>query len=367
MGRLKFVIPLSLLLIFLPGRSAAENAQALQQNSKEGPFGQAMQVFRQPFEGERFTTNAFDHRFPRQFIDRSAGILTSFGEEVRVGINGHQGYDYMMPAGTPVYAAADGLVDFAGKEAPFFCPLLGRKVQGLQVVLLHALPAAILKSVYAHFEKLTVKSGQLVKRGDLLGLSGNTGCSTSPHLHFDVRRLFEDGREASIDPYGWNSSLLDPWAANFEGSASPLLWEPGFAPKYRRISVLPDDPGRGERVPAAVTAIQWAGWDDGKEPNNEYVELQILARNMEEMPLSGFIIENNAGLRYHFPADSALRPGIPLRLHSGKGTNGGTDLYWGSAAPIWANDGDCAKLRRPDGSILYYHYYGDGGCRLAKS
>ena len=62
--------------------------------------------------------------------------------------------------------------------------------------------------------------------GDVIGTSGNTGCSNGPHLRFQGARILS-GREVLIDPYGWRSQEADPW-----------LWRPGAAPRlFRRVAI----------------------------------------------------------------------------------------------------------------------------------
>ncbi len=86
----------------------------------------------------------------------------------------HEGVDFVADQGTPVLASAGGVVTTAE-----FHPQYGNMVE-----ISHGNDFS---SLYAHLSKLDVKPGQLVKRGQALGLSGNTGRSTGPHLHFEVR------------------------------------------------------------------------------------------------------------------------------------------------------------------------------------
>ncbi len=86
----------------------------------------------------------------------------------------HEGTDFAVPAGTPVYAPADGVVVIAE-------PL---SVRGNAVVIDHGW--GIYSGLY-HLSEIKVTPGQTVKQGDLVGLSGNTGLSTGAHLHWDIR------------------------------------------------------------------------------------------------------------------------------------------------------------------------------------
>jgi murein DD-endopeptidase MepM/ murein hydrolase activator NlpD len=86
----------------------------------------------------------------------------------------HEGIDIAAETGTPVVAPADGVVIKAGFEAGY----------GNVVELSHGYG---LKTVFGHNSRLNVKAGQHVKRGDVLSYSGNSGSSTGPHLHYEVR------------------------------------------------------------------------------------------------------------------------------------------------------------------------------------
>lgn len=86
----------------------------------------------------------------------------------------HEGVDYMVPAGTPVYASAGGVVVFSGLH-----PQYGNMVEidhGNQII-----------TRYAHASMLLVKVGEVVRRGHEIAKVGSTGRSTGNHLHFEVR------------------------------------------------------------------------------------------------------------------------------------------------------------------------------------
>ena len=153
-------------------------------------------IFEKPFAGEWPLGNFLDHDVPKEFVDANARFLTFWGESLPLPpgsmIDGHSGYDFRMPEGTPIVAAAPGTVIRADtSNTPFFCPTLGQNVSNQQTVTVqHALAdGTAVASLYTHLSQVQVAVGQTVRRGQALGLSGNTGCSTSPHLHFETYRL----------------------------------------------------------------------------------------------------------------------------------------------------------------------------------
>jgi murein DD-endopeptidase MepM/ murein hydrolase activator NlpD len=86
----------------------------------------------------------------------------------------HEGLDIGAPYGTPIFAPADGIITFSGLKAGF-----GKFVQ-----IDHGYG---IETLYAHSQKLIVRKGDKVKRGELIAKVGSTGYSTGPHLHYEVR------------------------------------------------------------------------------------------------------------------------------------------------------------------------------------
>jgi murein DD-endopeptidase MepM/ murein hydrolase activator NlpD len=86
----------------------------------------------------------------------------------------HNGTDFAAPVGTPIYAPADGVVTFAGWSSGY----------GRLVKIKHDFG---IETRYAHQSRIRVKVGQRVSRGDRIGDIGNSGRSTGPHLHYEIR------------------------------------------------------------------------------------------------------------------------------------------------------------------------------------
>ncbi|MCY7346111.1 MAG: peptidoglycan DD-metalloendopeptidase family protein [Pyrinomonadaceae bacterium] len=102
----------------------------------------------------------------------------------------HGGIDIAVPKNTPIGAAADGIVKFAGWKDGY----------GNIVVIEHRDGS---ETFYGHNEKLLVAEGQPIRAGDVISLSGSTGKSTGPHLHFEVR---VDG--IAVNPHKFLSNVL---------------------------------------------------------------------------------------------------------------------------------------------------------------
>ena len=86
----------------------------------------------------------------------------------------HEGIDIINDVGTPVYAPADGVVEFAGHSGGGY---------GIILTINHGFGY---ETLYGHLSATVVKEGQKVKRGDLIARSGNTGLVSGPHLHYEV-------------------------------------------------------------------------------------------------------------------------------------------------------------------------------------
>jgi murein DD-endopeptidase MepM/ murein hydrolase activator NlpD len=87
----------------------------------------------------------------------------------------HTGIDLAAPMGTPVYAAAGGIVAVAAGSSVGY---------GNHIIIAHDVNTMTL---YGHLQAMAVQPGQTVRQGQLIGLMGSTGNSTGPHLHFEAR------------------------------------------------------------------------------------------------------------------------------------------------------------------------------------
>jgi len=107
-------------------------------------------------------------------------ITTPFGKPGSWAAGYHTGDDYSTSGktGVPVRASRSGTVSSTGNA--------WGSSYGIHVVLSH--PKKGIRVGYCHLSRVKVRSGQKVKRGQIIGYSGNTGNSTGPHLHYEERR-----------------------------------------------------------------------------------------------------------------------------------------------------------------------------------
>jgi murein DD-endopeptidase MepM/ murein hydrolase activator NlpD len=105
----------------------------------------------------------------------------------------HHGVDYLVPEGTPVFATADGTIKSLSEK---------NTSHGKAVTISHGNGY---ETSYSHLLDIRVKKGQKVKRGDIIALSGNSGLSFAPHLHYEV--IYNDTR---VDPVHYFFLELDP-------------------------------------------------------------------------------------------------------------------------------------------------------------
>jgi len=119
-----------------------------------------------------------------------AALTSSFGYRLHPVLGSwlmHAGKDFAAPEGTPVVAALSGKVVSSGMAGGY----------GLTVEIEHANPKR--RTLYAHLSELFVKTGDRVRQGEVIGRVGNTGLSTGPHLHFELR-LPQDSGWVAVDP-----------------------------------------------------------------------------------------------------------------------------------------------------------------------
>ena len=167
-----------------------------------------------PYLHAHTVTSVFDHCSPNYTTDgkiceydgtvalKTNGVDPTFvrGYAITPGgsdylyYDGHDGWDIGLNYEN-LLAAADGTVSTAGNDAGGF---------GLNVTIDHGNGFT---TRYGHMSLIGVSVGQRVSRGQLIGVSGNTGNSTGPHLHFG---LYRNSPWAAIDPWGWTASTPDP-------------------------------------------------------------------------------------------------------------------------------------------------------------
>ncbi len=122
------------------------------------------------------------------------GITSKFGYRMHPKLKRrefHRGSDMKAKMRTPVYATADGIVEYAGKHK--------KSGFGRLVILQHNYGFRV---YFGHLNKIVIESGKFVKKGDLIAYTGNSGMSSGPHLHYEIRFI---GR--AINPFWfikWN-------------------------------------------------------------------------------------------------------------------------------------------------------------------
>ena len=129
-------------------------------------------------------------------------VERKFSEKISFDSPAHKGQlknaiDFIVPEGTPVFAIADGIVvdvkddsNIGGDDVKYW-------YDGNYVIMKHS---EKIYSEYEHFKYkgITVKKGQKVKAGNLIGFAGNTGYSEGPHLHLELRKKTGPGEEDFI-------------------------------------------------------------------------------------------------------------------------------------------------------------------------
>lgn len=105
----------------------------------------------------------------------------------------HEGVDFSAPEGTEIYATGDGTIEKINKS---------KRAYGHSVMIDHGFGY---KTFYAHCDEIRVKKGQKVTRGQVIATVGNTGKSTAPHLHYEVRK-----NSKAIDPINFFFNDITP-------------------------------------------------------------------------------------------------------------------------------------------------------------
>jgi murein DD-endopeptidase MepM/ murein hydrolase activator NlpD len=166
---------------------------------------------------------------PGSFLDHNGAknLLRRFDGITNFSYDNHSGTDFPKPSGTPVLAAANGTIltvriNYTEGTPSQWCSVNYSPVTG--IVIRHVQGGEEFKTSYWHFSPGAIavnpRTGRQfaindqVLKGDVIGYSGTTGCSTGPHLHFGVDRAGK-----AVDPYGWCGQGADPWP-----NANEVLW-----------------------------------------------------------------------------------------------------------------------------------------------
>src|SRR5579864_1000975 len=194
-----------------------------------------------PFMGPHYITSIFDHcgpdysshgkicRYDGQVASAAVGgpdpsftegFAQTPGQHDYLYYEGHDGYDYGLNY-EPIAAAAGGRVILAGWVVPNCHSCLS----GQTVEINHGNG---LLTYYGHMSQINVTKGQLVSRGQVIGISGMTGTATGPHLHFGVYYVNGNG---PVDPYGWTGSYPDPYSKDLGD-----LWL-GGSPRFADVTM----------------------------------------------------------------------------------------------------------------------------------
>jgi hypothetical protein len=198
-------------------------------------------------------------------------ITQYFGETLfdysKFGLIGHNGIDYATPLNTPLLASSDGVIGRVGYENGGYGNYVRINADwGGRVIT-------------AHMNKYIVKLNQHVSAGDLIGYSGNTGFSSAPHLHFEVRPNTEptnNGYNGAIDPLPYlDSGISTP-------VSPPIIDEPSY-----------DSP---EILVAGDTV--YVNYDSGVNIRNDMGALLALAYRNTKMIITGSPIMYNNLKRY---------------------------------------------------------------------
>lgn len=214
------------------GNPDASTPAQLTCGQKQYPVAQPFLV--SPFAGWTTINSFIDHDFPDYATDGKIvianGLSASASDGAQsdffpaywstslrqyVNYDGHNGYDFGISY-QPLLAAASGTVMYAGWSGASESEGYG------QMILINHHNGYV--TLYGHLSTLEVHKGDHVTAGEEIGISGSTGNSSGPHLHFSV---FHNCNVT--DPYGWTGSGKDP-LQSFDGETANYLWLPGHDP-----------------------------------------------------------------------------------------------------------------------------------------
>jgi murein DD-endopeptidase MepM/ murein hydrolase activator NlpD len=149
-------------------------------------------------------------RAPLDFTRISSRFNPTRRHPISGKVRAHRGIDYAAPTGTPIWAAGDGRIEFAGRKGGY----------GNTVIIDHGRG---ITTLYAHMSRIGkgARGGRQVRQGELIGYVGSTGASTGPHLHYEYRVKGVHKNPANI-PLP-NTEIPTRYAAEFRAQAEVML------------------------------------------------------------------------------------------------------------------------------------------------
>jgi murein DD-endopeptidase MepM/ murein hydrolase activator NlpD len=191
---------------------------AAKNGGRGGPFdGKADPTFKSLFNSWKKLDNISDAAIavPSEKPVKTAAFTSGYGvrsDPFKGSAAMHAGIDLSGPAGTPIYATADGVVSEAGWHNGGYGNLIkithGRGIE----------------TRYAHLSGISVRAGEQIKRGQLIGRMGSTGRSTGSHLHYEVRI---DGRAVNPIPFMKSNDYLLAMQKKVNGAAMDAVAQGG--------------------------------------------------------------------------------------------------------------------------------------------
>jgi len=149
-------------------------------------------------------------RAPLDFTRISSRFNPTRRHPISGQVRAHRGIDYAAPTGTPIWAAGDGRIEFAGRKGGY----------GNTVIIDHGRG---ITTLYAHMSRFGkgARGGRQVRQGELIGYVGSTGASTGPHLHYEYRVKGVHKNPANI-PLP-NTEIPTRYATEFRAQAEVML------------------------------------------------------------------------------------------------------------------------------------------------
>lgn len=192
-------------------------------------------------------------------VPHTSPVTQTYAEHVARGLRNYNGgIDFAVPTGTPVRAAADGIVMRVGMDTTGY---------GEHVRVLHD---DGYMTLYAHLRAAAVITGTVIAAGHVIGYSDNTGNSTGPHLHFELRH-----NGSAIDPSPYFEAVEQPTPENSAPEQPTLTVTTGFGLLVRETPISGKPIGLlayGETVtPISVWVETVGGWVCWRNGDGEYL------------------------------------------------------------------------------------------------
>lgn len=270
------------------------------------------------------TWNAINERERNAYITYPVPYMGNYQLDGTENTGSHTGVDIKIPTGTPIRSISRGVVIKAKNETTGF---------GKHIVIMHTnvpdpqnyAKKTTLFSAYAHLSQIKVKVGQQVQKGQIIGLSGSTGMSTAPHIHFQIDRA-----DAPFHPYWpitWKDVTAHGLSSFFEAVRRGVNKAKGRQYTVNPMKLISRTISYTPPTTTTSRLVASAGISDAEISRDSRSASSSVSKNTTTRRTTRIVRRNNSRTSFKFKREPAPRSNNRIRIASRRPTVGTNTLH----------------------------------------